>query len=354
MVQTEFLVLGQGISGTWLTYWLQKAGRQFMVIDEADPSSSSRVAAGVINPVTGRRYAITWMDETLLPFAEKAYEQFGKELSIKAISTKRIIDFFPSAQMRLAFLERIEETPYLSLPANEKEFSGQLNFDLGCGEISPAFTVHLKELLSSWRERISREGFLQQDRFDPTLLEISSKEIRYQDISARYIVYCDGYRGMDHPWFNKIPFAPNKGEAVLAEIPDLPAGAIYKKGLSIVPLGQPGLFWIGASYEWDYDHADPTEAFRKRTDDFLKDFLKMPYRIIDHQAGIRPASLERRPFVGLHPRYTNVGILNGMGTKGCSLSPYFAKRLCDFILEGKPIEPLADIKRFKNLLLQSS
>jgi glycine/D-amino acid oxidase-like deaminating enzyme len=353
MVQTEFLVLGQGISGTWLTYWLKKAGRQFLVIDESDPTSSSRVAAGVINPVTGRRYAITWMADTLLPFAEKVYKQFGKELSITAISAKRIIDFFPSAQMRLAFIERIEETPYLKLPADENEFSRYVHFELGCGEISPSFTVHLKELLSSWREKISRDGFLRQEKFDPTLLEFSGDEIIYKDITARYIVYCDGYRGMDHPWFNKIPFAPNKGEAILAEIPDLPADAIYKKGLSIVPLGQQGLFWIGASYEWDYDHADPTPDFRNRTDDFLKDFLKMPYRIVDHQAAIRPASLERRPFVGLHPRHPNVGILNGMGTKGCSLAPYFAKQLCDLILEQKPVEPLADIKRFKNLLLLS-
>ena len=179
-------------------------------------------------------------------------------------------------------------------------------------------------------------------------------KIRYEDISARYVIYCDGYRGMDHHWFNKMPFAPNKGEAIVAEIPDLPAGVIYKKGMSVVPHCQPGLFWIGASYDWDYDHPDPTPAFKKGTENFLGDFLKMPYRIIDHQAAIRPASLERRPFVGMHPRHPAVGILNGMGTKGCSLAPFFAKQLCDHILKGMPIEPLADIKRFKNLLRQSS
>jgi hypothetical protein len=54
--------------------------------------------------------------------------------------------------------------------------------------------------------------------------------------------------------------------------------------------------------------------------------------------------------VGLHPQYASVGILNGMGTKGCSLGPFFATELKDHILNGSDINPLADIQRFKNIL----
>jgi glycine/D-amino acid oxidase-like deaminating enzyme len=71
---------------------------------------------------------------------------------------------------------------------------------------------------------------------------------------------------------------------------------------------------------------------------------------MEHKASIRPATLERRPFVGLHPHQENAGILNGMGTKGCSLAPFFASQLVDHLLRKKGIMPEADIKRFSKIL----
>jgi hypothetical protein len=45
-----------------------------------------------------------------------------------------------------------------------------------------------------------------------------------------------------------------------------------------------------------------------------------------------------------------MGILNGLGTKGCSLAPYFGKQLVDKIKDEGNINPLADINRFGRIL----
>jgi hypothetical protein len=45
-----------------------------------------------------------------------------------------------------------------------------------------------------------------------------------------------------------------------------------------------------------------------------------------------------------------IGILNGMGTKGCSLAPWFAKQITENLLYQKPIDALADVMRFKRIL----
>ena len=108
-MQTEFLIIGQGISGTWLSYFLQKANRSFIVIDNDQPNSASRVAAGIINPVTGRRIVKTWMIDELLSFLVPAYEELGNELRINAITQKSLIDFHPTPQMKIAFDERVKE-----------------------------------------------------------------------------------------------------------------------------------------------------------------------------------------------------------------------------------------------------
>ena len=153
---------------------------------------------------------------------------------------------------------------------------------------------------------------------------------------------------MDSRYFKNLPFAPNKGEALIIET-GLPEGFILKKGNSIIPFGN-GKFWVGSSYEWTFTDKSPTALFRQRTEAFLNQFLKIPYTVTDHLAAVRPATIERRPFVGFHPRYKQIGILNGMGTKGCSMAPYFAAQLVNHIKTGSEIIPEANIQRFTRIL----
>lgn len=350
MIHTEYLIIGQGISGTWLSFYLRHAGKDFLVIDEEDPNASSRIAAGVINPVTGRRHVSTWMAEELLPYAEDAYHQLGDMIGVNAISKKSIIDFFPTAQMRVSFMDRMEESPFLHQVEDENKFLPLLQYELGCAQVSPVYLVNLGDILPSWRNELRRNNQILAEKFDVALLGTGNGKVNYKNISAERIIFCDGISSMNYNWFSRLPFAPNKGEILIAEIPGLPKDQIYKRGMVLVPLEEPDLFWIGASYEWDFNTVQPTEEFRKRTDALLKSFLKLPYRIIDHKAGIRNATLERRPFVGLHPEFPRIAILNGMGTKGCSLAPYFAKQLTEHLVHGTPIDPQADIARFKKTL----
>jgi len=72
--------------------------------------------------------------------------------------------------------------------------------------------------------------------------------------------------------------------------------------------------------------------------------------VVDHIVGIRPANQERRPFVGLHPSHPSIGICNGMGTKGCSLAPYFANQLIEHCETGSPIHAEARLERFEEIL----
>jgi glycine/D-amino acid oxidase-like deaminating enzyme len=354
VIETEILIIGQGISGTWLSYWLDKAGKDFIILDDPSASAPSRVAAGVINPVTGRRYAVTWLAETLLPFSMEAYSALGRRISADIIREKNIIDFFPTAQMRNSFLERIPENEYLARCEDEDRFSPWLHYELGCGFIRPVYVADLQQTLEGWRSLEVNKERIRKERFDEKDLELVNNKVVYRGIRADRIIFCDGGQGSTLSWFRKLPFALNKGEALLVEIGGLPESHLYKKGMVVVPLGPPGLFWVGASYQWEYDHPHPTEAFRSQAENFLRGFLRLPFRVLEHRASIRPATLERRPFAGFHPAEPRIGILNGMGTKGCSLAPYFAKQLSDQLDGHKSLHPNADIKRFTRLLTTTS
>lgn len=350
-MQTEFLVIGQGISGTFLSFYLQQEKKEFLVIDDNHPNASSKLAAGVINPVTGRRLVTVWMADEVLPFAWKAYQDIGQQLGITAISQKSVIEFFPNPFMRESFLAKIESgDKYVHAYPEQNKFNPYFNYDLGCGEIRPAYTAHLETLLPAWRKHLQKENRLLEEKFSMDLLEMEPERVRYKNTEARKIIFCDGTASFDNPLFKQLPFAPNKGESLVANIPGLPDQHIYKKGLMIVPLADQDLFWIGASYIWDFDDPGPTAGFRHTTEEALKQWLKIPFTIVEHRSGLRPATLERRPFVGLHPLHPSAGILNGMGTKGCSLAPFFARQLTDHLLFEEPIIKEADVKRFSKVL----
>jgi glycine/D-amino acid oxidase-like deaminating enzyme len=372
-METDVLIIGQGICGTFLSWWLEQAGLSFIVIDEERPLTASKAAAGLINPVTGRRIVTTWMIDELLPFAQDAYRQIGAALGISCMEPAGLVDFFPTTQMRVAFLRRYEGDPsYLQLPADEHSWDTIFRYELGYGVISPCYLVNLPALLAASRKRMRERGVLLEERFDLKALVVEKRpggldtggteaeriekgRVHYRDISAGRVIFCDGIESAASPYFSRLPFAPNKGEALIVEIPELagdfrsPADTVFKKGISLAPWKE-GLYWVGASYEWAFDHPDPTEAFRKKTEALLQEWLKVPFRTVEHLASVRPATLERRPFVGFHPLYPAVGILNGMGTKGCSLAPYFANQLVQAITQGNPIRPDADIRRFNGIL----
>ena len=350
-MQTEYLIVGQGISGSWLTYYLEKEKRSFLVIDKYDKFSSSAIAAGVINPVTGRRHVNTWMAEEIMPFVSRVYKELGLLLGIEAISQKNLLDFFPNPQMLESFQRRIEENSvYLHNCTEKNEFAEFFHYDFGCGEISPVYTVHLDTLLPAWRKQLLNNQQLVEETFNYSLLDINQHKIKYKDIEADKIIFCDGVASASNPWFRQLPFAPNKGELLIVEIPGLPPHHIYKKGMMLVPLSTPGLFWAGSDYKWEFNDPDPTPSFRNKMEKLLKSWLKIPFKVVDHLAGIRPATLERRPFVGSHPQFPSIAILNGMGTKGCSLAPYFARQLTNHFINGTAIDSEADVCRYSKIL----
>jgi glycine/D-amino acid oxidase-like deaminating enzyme len=350
-MQIDILIIGQGISGTCLSYYLSQENVSFLIIDDERKNAPSRVAAGIINPVTGRRIVRTWIIEELLPYTWNFYTQLGNELGIHSISEKKIIDFFPSPQMKIAFDERLNEgETYLQKTVDENIFREQFNYDFGFGSISPAYTVHLENILPAWRKKMIDNNNLLEEEFDFSQLKISGNRVEYKNITAKQIIFCDGVQSYQNPYFNKLPFAPNKGEMLIVEILGLSNDYLYKKGMTLAPLATKDFFWLGSNYLWEFDTENTSEVFYKQADAFLKSWLKVPYKIIDHKVSIRPATLERRPFVGFHPIYPSVGILNGMGTKGCSLAPYFARQLADNIIYKKSISPESDITRFKRIL----
>ncbi len=349
-MHVDYLIIGQGITGTFLSYYLIKAGKKVLVIDDGKNDAPSRVASGIINPVTGRRVVETWMIETLLDHAQPAYEDIGEVLGKRLINDVPIINFHTTEQMLSAWNDRLNEgSDYITCVNNTTELERFFDTGVGAHGVSPTFLIDLAGLLSGWRQYLADNNCLLKEYFDIQSLVKNRDGVTYKELSAEKIFFCNGTTSFQYDYFKKLPFAFSKGEALIIEVDGLPQTNIYKQALSIVPYGD-NKFWVGSSFEWNFKDDLPSTAFREKATSVLDSWLKLPYKVIEHRSSVRPASMERRPFVGLHPLHSTVGILNGMGTKGCSLAPYFANQLVEHILNCSSITPEADINRFRKIL----
>jgi glycine/D-amino acid oxidase-like deaminating enzyme len=343
MRKADYLIVGQGIAGTMLSWYLLQAGKKVIVIDDAKPNSASRVAAGIINPVSGRRFEPAWMYDRIYPFARNAYGQLETLLQVPVFTERDLWTVFPSAQMRDAFLKKTTGNEYTELPVSLK-YESFLDQLFGAAVVHGA-TVNLRSLLPAYRRYLQTQEALEETHLDIDALEIAPERVVYKDMMADKIIFCDGVGTTRLPYFKEIKFLPNKGEVLLVKIPGLKTGDIIKKGITLVPQ-EDELYWAGSSFVWDYEDDHPTTRQREVLEKSLAQLLTVPYEVVGQLSAVRPSGNDRRPMAGFHPDYPAIGLFNGLGTKGCSLAPFMAAHFRDVLVADAPLMPEIDLQRY--------
>jgi glycine/D-amino acid oxidase-like deaminating enzyme len=325
-MQVDYIVVGQGLSGSWISWFLMQQKKSFVVIDKNEMQTASKNSAGIMNPMTGKRYAKVPLLESIFPFAVNAYQEVGIFFNQQFIYPTAIINFFSSKESEDLFLKRKEEEPtYLS---NEVKtyYQNEFNIEHAVGRVNACFRVDVHLFLNTIQTYLKSQNQFLEEAFEYDEIEIVEDKIIYKKLESKHLVFCDGTSVANNPFWNQLPFANTKGEVLLVEIKNLSADFIYKNKHMMVPLKE-NLFWVGASNSWQFETEKPTQEFYLETKKWLDDFLKIPYKIIEHKASIRPTAANRNIVSTWHTTHKNIGILNGMGTKGSSHAPYYAAQL---------------------------
>ena len=344
--QFDYIIVGQGIAGSVLAYSLLKENKKIMVIDEPSLSCSSKIAAGLYNPVVFKRLVKSWKADQVLPFADFFYKEiesfFHKEIYFK----KPIIKIFSEENEKDFWIKKTESDvgKYLSKKIT-KEYVDQINSPLGSAEVKESGYLDVALFLHLIRNYIKETSSIIEEKFEYSYLNISNNQIKYRNTIARKIIFCEGFKATENPFFNWLPFKLTKGEILILRINNFNPEQVINKGVFILPLGE-DLFKVGATYEWNDLNEQPSARGKSELIEKLSAVLKIPFTVVDHKAGIRPTVNDRRPLIGLHPKHNEIGIFNGMGTKGVMLSPYFAKQFVDYLEKNLSLDKEVDINRF--------
>jgi glycine oxidase len=349
-MKVNYLIIGQGLAGTLLAHELIKAKESFLFIDQFNESTSSKVAAGMFNPISGKRMVKSWNADVLLSDTFKAYAELEELLKCKLLYKQNIYQLFGSVKEQndlSARMDNIDFAQYVNMFPNKERY---LNDAFGAFEIKETGWVYTRKLVEEMNALLLAQNALLPETFDYSLLKQMDGFWQYKHITAKHIVFSQGYKNKDNPYFSYLPFVLCKGEVFTIKCPLLAKDKMIKKGIYLVNLYD-DVYKVGATYEWN----DLTESTSLQGKTFLteklNDLVKIPYEILKHEANIRPTTKDRKAIIGEHPTLKQLFVLNGLGTKGVMHAPYLAKQLLANMREGVAIEKDIDIRRFDKLLI---
>lgn len=346
----DYLIVGQGLAGTFLAFQLMQKGKKVMVVDKGLQYSSSRVAAGVINPIVLRRFTITWRAKDFLNYNPGFYDKLdaylGKQYHFnlplkKLISSKDEIDFWKHRYHQ----DDVSEFIHKELSEVNPNLLPAADFKVGL--VKQASWLNIKDLLFDFRARLNNDSALLEEVFSFSDLH----QNQYKDIEFGRIVFCEGARGKENPLFKGLPFSLNKGQLMTIETDQLPTDSVLKKKVFILPTAKKQ-FKIGATYSWKWNTSSEEAAHEIEPDktellkNHLEEMTSAKYKVVSVETGIRPSVKDRRPIIGQHPEKKNVYLFNGMGTRGCFMAPLLVEEFINHVEEGTELDVEVAINRF--------
>ena len=343
----DYLIIGGGLAGVAFAETALQNNKKILVIDSGQ-NSSSKVAAGLYNPVILKRFTPVWDAESQLLVLNDFYRKLELKLDRHFdFKTPILRKFFSIEEQNNWYTasDKVDLSPFLSTKLISQKFPG-IDSPFDYGEVKATGYVKVSLLLKCFMQDLEDHNLCIIDNFDYSLLCFGDKYVQYKDFKARNIVFAEGFGMHQNPFFNDLPLDGVKGELFIIKAPSLMLDVIVNTSVFILPLGG-GLFKVGATYNWNDKTSTPTQEGKEELIYRIKEILSCEFEIVSHYAGVRPTVKDRKPLVGMHPDFKNMYILNGLGTRGVMLGPSMAKALFEFIEDGRPLAPEININRFR-------
>lgn len=348
----DYLVVGLGLAGISFCEQLKKNGKSFQVVSD-NSQQASIVAGGLYNPIILKRFTMAWEAKEQLDIAMPFYQALEKNFKIQLDYKIPVLRRFASIEEQNDWFiaaDRLGLDFFLN-PELVKNNNPEIDAPFGYGEVKYTGRIATKTLIKEYATYLKENKQLIEELFNHRLLRVFRDKVIYKGIQAKKIVFAEGFGLKSNPYFNYLPLTGTKGEYLIIVAPELKEESAIKANIFCIPEGK-DTYRIGASYKWDDFANTPTKPVKEELINKLEDFITCKYKIVNHIAGIRPTVIDRRPLVGKHPKYGNLAILNGFGSRGVLIAPYASEQLYEYIETNKPLNLEMDISRFTKKYFQ--
>lgn len=343
---TDYIIVGAGLSGIAVAEELLNLGKTVKVYENHSQSSST-VAGGVFNPIILKRFTLAWQADEQMRTALPFYKGLENKLKTTLVNKLPIYRKFNSVEEQNNWFTAMDK-PLISLfldPDLVPLVNPNIPSNFSFGRVKMTGAINTKLLLEKYKEYLEDKDSFESSDFEYDQLQLHENGSTYKGAQARRIIFCDGFGLTKNPYFNYLPLRGNKGEYLIIKAKDLNLEVAVKSSVFILPLGN-DLYKVGATYDnLDKTETPTPEAKEKLLSQLLK-IITCEFEVIDQVAGIRPATSDRKPLVGQHPKHKQLYCCNGFGSRGVLIAPTVAKQLASFIEKGTPLPIDIDIRRF--------
>ncbi len=346
-MELDYIIVGFGLAGLSFVNELEKVKKSYIVIND-DSQKSSFVAGGAYNPLVIKRYTPVWNGEKQLKFASSHYKEIEKRFGISIdnpLNTRKLFSSVSDSNNWVTASDKPIISKYLNPKIHHKEIKGLVKPGFGYGEYSGTGWIDIKKLISSYIAYLESKKVYITESFLHEKLEITDDFVSYKTYKAKKIVFAEGYGLVKNPFFNDLPLQGLKGEVLTIFAEDLDIDFQLKSSIFMLPLGN-HYYKVGTTFNREDKTSEITVKGREEIVAKLDKIIAVPYNIIDQDAGVRPTVKDRRPLVGVHQKYNNIAILNGLGTRGVMIAPTVAKELFNHLEYNTPLDTEIDINRF--------
>ena len=348
MSKSNQIIVGWGLAGATLAWQMYFRKQSFKVYDST-VNTTTRAAAGIVNPIVFKRLTQSWNATKLIPYAASFYAEIETILNQKIIYKKNIYKVFNSFEDENNWATKqndINFKPYL-LPL-DKHIVNQVSAPYGFGVVKTFGNLNTSDFLSLSKQFFKNIGF----EFIEKKLNYNSlslKEKTYEGESYNSIYFCEGSEISKNPLLNYLPLKPTHGEIITIRTSQFEFEHVLNKNMFVMHI-KDNIYKVGATINWDISTPLTTENGKSELIQRLRAFTSFDFEVIDHQAGVRPTVKDRRPLIGKHPLYPGINIFNGLGTKGVMIAPYYANQLLDYIDGICDLDNEVNISRYEKFL----
>jgi len=343
----RILIIGQGLAGTALAWRLWQRRVPFVIVDRDEPLTSSKVAAGLITPITGMRLTLSWRYAMFYREALVFYRDCGKRLQQRF--------FFPRGYVRLlkdekelAKWDKRRRDPDMPpfLHPREPKLSAEVFRDPqnGFQQRHAAWLDTTAFLQASRRFFESLEACLKAD-VRPEDVHDDAEGVTWNGQCFSHVIWAQGWSAAKHPLFDWMPFQSALGTILTVKADLRGEKRIVNRGCWLLPR-KDGTLRAGSTYDWTFsDPNTPSPEHVQHLEATMNTLLSAPTEVIATQNAVRPIIKGRQALMGTHPAHPRVAFLNGLGSKGSLRSPWLARHLIEHLLDGAAIDAEMDLQQ---------
>ncbi len=315
-------IVGQGIAGSMLGWACERAGIAFEIIDRGHATAASRVGAGLVSPVAGRRLVPTWRFAEWRDESLRLYQELGDALGRSVVREMRLRRIYRDQAERARFEARCAVAEVAQWVA-ARDATGLW--------LQGAIQVDTAAIVAALRERWIEAGVLREAAVSPQEL-----------LGRSAVIWCVGAE--TDPAMG--PWELAKGEVLTGRLPGLEPDTVLNDGQWIMPMAGDAVR-VGATFGRDDLEPRPTERGQRGLAAAARRLTGCEVIEPRGLAGLRVNVPDRRPVVGWLDGERRWGVFTALAAKGALWAPVLAAQWAADGLAGEKIEAEARADRFE-------